>query len=60
MPARLGDSWRRSLTDRTKLVAVTHASNAVGTMVDVGRVVEAAHSVGARCTSMPCTTRPTG
>ncbi len=36
------------LTSRTRLVAVTHASNAVGTIVDVGRVVTAAHSVGAR------------
>ena len=36
------------LTSRTRLVAVTHASNAVGTIVDVGRVATAAHSVGAR------------
>lgn len=33
--------------DRTRLVAVTHASNAVGTIVDVGAVTEIAHSVGA-------------
>jgi cysteine desulfurase family protein (TIGR01976 family) len=37
----------RLLTRDTRLVAVTHASNAVGTVVDVGQVVEAAHSVGA-------------
>jgi cysteine desulfurase family protein (TIGR01976 family) len=37
-----------ALTGQTKLVAITHASNAVGTVVDVGRVVEAAHSVGAK------------
>jgi cysteine desulfurase family protein (TIGR01976 family) len=36
------------LTETTRLVALTHASNAVGTIVDVARVVEAAHSVGAR------------
>ena len=36
------------LTSKTRLVAVTHASNAIGTVVDVRRVVEAAHSVGAR------------
>lgn len=36
------------LTRNTRLVAVTHASNAIGTVVDVPRVVEAAHSVGAR------------
>ncbi|MDH3261383.1 MAG: cysteine desulfurase-like protein [Acidimicrobiia bacterium] len=36
------------LRENTRLVAVTHASNALGTIVDVARVVEAAHSVGAR------------
>jgi cysteine desulfurase family protein (TIGR01976 family) len=36
-----------ALTDRTRLVAVTHASNAIGTVVDVASVVEVAHSVGA-------------
>ena len=35
------------LDDRTRLVAVTHASNAVGTIVDVGAVVEQAHRAGA-------------
>jgi len=40
-------SIRRALTDRTRLIAVTHASNAVGTIVDVGAVTELAHSVGA-------------
>jgi cysteine desulfurase family protein (TIGR01976 family) len=35
------------LNDRTRLVAVTHASNAVGTVVDVGRVAAMAHQVGA-------------
>ena len=32
---------------RTRLVAVTHASNAVGTIVDVAAVVETAHAGGA-------------
>jgi cysteine desulfurase family protein (TIGR01976 family) len=36
-----------ALTDRTRLVAVTHASNAIGTVVDVAAVVEAAHAAGA-------------
>ena len=36
------------LSRRTRLVAVAYASNAVGTVVDVAQVVEAAHSVGAR------------
>jgi cysteine desulfurase family protein (TIGR01976 family) len=35
------------IDDRTRLVAVTHASNAVGTIVDVGTVVAVAHAHGA-------------
>ncbi len=35
------------LNSRTRLVAVTHASNAVGTVVDVAGVARAAQSVGA-------------
>ena len=35
------------LTDRTRLVAVTHASNAIGTIPDVRSIVDVAHSVGA-------------
>jgi cysteine desulfurase family protein (TIGR01976 family) len=36
-----------AVTDRTKLVAVTHASNAIGTIVDVAAITEAAHAAGA-------------
>lgn len=35
------------LSPRTKIVAVGLASNALGTLTDVGRVIEAAHAVGA-------------
>jgi cysteine desulfurase family protein (TIGR01976 family) len=35
------------LNDRTRLVAVTHASNAVGTIVDISRVCTRAHKAGA-------------
>ncbi|MGH8912752.1 MAG: cysteine desulfurase-like protein, partial [Acidimicrobiia bacterium] len=35
------------LTDRTRLVAVTHASNALGTIPDVPAIVVAAHRAGA-------------
>lgn len=35
------------LTPRTKVVAVGMASNALGTVTDVGRVIEMAHAVGA-------------
>lgn len=36
-----------ALDSRTRLVAFTHASNAVGTITPVARIVERAHSVGA-------------
>lgn len=36
-----------ALGQRTRLVAVTHASNAIGSIVDVARVTEMAHGVGA-------------
>jgi cysteine desulfurase family protein (TIGR01976 family) len=42
----LGD-LERQLSDRTRVVAFPVASNAVGTLVDVDRVVELAHSAGA-------------
>jgi cysteine desulfurase family protein (TIGR01976 family) len=35
------------IDERTRLVAVTHASNALGTVVDVAPIVAAAHQVGA-------------
>jgi cysteine desulfurase family protein (TIGR01976 family) len=35
------------ISERTKLVAITHASNAVGTIPDVAGIVKLAHSVGA-------------
>jgi cysteine desulfurase family protein (TIGR01976 family) len=43
------DHLESLLTDRTRLVAVTGASNTFGTMVDVSRVASAAHEVGALC-----------
>ncbi|UTV29715.1 cysteine desulfurase-like protein [Photobacterium atrarenae] len=36
------------LSPKTRLVAVTHASNTTGSLVDVQRVIEAAHQVGAQ------------
>ncbi len=39
----------RQITERTKIVAVGYASNAVGTINDVRRAVELAHQVGAIC-----------
>src|SRR5713101_3796916 len=37
----------RQLTPRTRLVAITHASNAVGTIPDLAAVSRAAHAAGA-------------
>ena len=42
------DDFSRQLTKRTKLVAIGAASNALGTINDVKRAGEMAHSVGAR------------
>jgi len=41
------ESLPELLTDRTRLVAVSFASNAVGTVVDVARVAKIAHGAGA-------------
>jgi cysteine desulfurase family protein (TIGR01976 family) len=41
------DDLHRQLNSRTRVVAVTHASNAVGTIPDLAAVTRAAHSVGA-------------
>lgn len=35
------------LSEKTRLVAVSHASNAVGTVVDIGRAARLAHQAGA-------------
>lgn len=39
----------RLVTPGTRLVAVTHASNVTGNLVDVARVAKIAHAVGALC-----------
>jgi cysteine desulfurase family protein (TIGR01976 family) len=41
------DSLEDALTDRTKIVATIHASNAVGTINPVARIGEMAHAAGA-------------
>ncbi len=41
------ETIRDLISERTKLIAVTHASNAVGTIPDVAAIVKLAHSVGA-------------
>jgi cysteine desulfurase / selenocysteine lyase len=42
------DQLNELITERTKIVAVGHISNALGTIHDVKRIVEAAHAVGAK------------
>jgi cysteine desulfurase/selenocysteine lyase len=42
------DEYRKLLSARTKIVAVTHLSNALGTINDVKRIAEMAHGVGAK------------
>ncbi len=42
------DEYRKLLNDRTRIVAVTQVSNALGTVVPVKQIVELAHRAGAR------------
>jgi cysteine desulfurase family protein (TIGR01976 family) len=41
------EDFKRQLGPRTRLVAVTHASNAVGTIPDLAEISRAAHAAGA-------------
>lgn len=43
------DDMRKKVTKRTKLVAVTHCSNVLGTINDVRLVSDIAHDTGALC-----------
>jgi cysteine desulfurase/selenocysteine lyase len=38
------DEYQKLLTDKTKIVAVNHVSNALGTINDVKKIIEIAHS----------------
>jgi cysteine desulfurase/selenocysteine lyase len=42
------EEYQKLLSERTKLVSVTHVSNALGTVVPVDRVIDLAHRAGAR------------
>ena len=42
------DAFKKLLTDRTKLVAITHVSNVLGTVVPAKEVVKLAHDAGAK------------
>ncbi|HEY2722193.1 MAG TPA: cysteine desulfurase [Chitinophagaceae bacterium] len=41
------EQYKKLLNPRTKLVAVNHASNALGTINPVGEIIDAAHGMGA-------------
>jgi len=41
------EKFEAAITDRTKLVAITHMSNVLGTVVPLGEVTEKAHAAGA-------------
>jgi cysteine desulfurase/selenocysteine lyase len=41
------DAYYQLLSDKTKLVAVVHASNSLGTINPAKKIIEAAHNVGA-------------
>ena len=41
------DAYERLLSDRTRIVAVTHVSNALGTVVPIKAVIDRAHVAGA-------------
>ncbi|MDR2876705.1 MAG: cysteine desulfurase [Chromatiales bacterium] len=42
------EAFEHLLSSRTRLVAVTHVSNALGTINPLRRIIDAAHAVGAR------------
>ncbi len=42
------DALDSTLTDRTRLIAVTHVSNVTGAITDTARLIEAARAVGAK------------
>ncbi|TNE40291.1 MAG: cysteine desulfurase, partial [Alphaproteobacteria bacterium] len=41
------EEFHNLLTDRTKIVAITHISNAIGTITPVREIIDAAHAAGA-------------
>lgn len=42
------EEYQRLLNSKTRLVAITHMSNALGTITPVGKIIELAHAAGAR------------
>lgn len=52
------EEYEKLLSPRTKLVAITHASNALGTIPPVEAVIARAHAVGAKVLLDGCQTVP--
>ena len=42
------DEYSKLLTERTKLVAITHVSNSLGTVTPIAEIIRRAHDAGAR------------
>jgi len=54
----LFDEFEKLLTPRTKMVAITHISNALGTITPIAAIIEAAHAVGAKVLVDGCQAAP--
>jgi cysteine desulfurase / selenocysteine lyase len=52
------DALEAMLTPRTRLVAVAHVSNVLGSIADVARIARAAHAVGAKLLVDGCQAAP--
>ena len=52
------DTYKTLLSERTKLVAVAHISNAIGTLLPVKDIIRSAHSAGAKVLIDGCQAAP--
>lgn len=52
------DAYNNLLTERTKMVAVAHISNAIGTLLPVKKIIAKAHAVGAKALIDGCQAAP--
>ena len=52
------DAYKELLNDRTKIVAITHISNSIGTIVPLKKVIEMAHEEGAKVLVDGCQAAP--
>lgn len=56
----LFEEFEKRLSEKTKLVAITHISNSLGTITPIKKIIDAAHKVGAKvlvdgCQALPHT-----